>query len=210
LFYKPLFLDWRGRVYTKNLTLNYLGSEFMTSLIEFYHSQPLTSDGFKWLKGHGANCFGLDKISFDKRIEWTDFYNLDMKPSFIMDADSPLKFAAFCLAYRTYIKDPSSLIGLPVFLDATCSGLQHISAILRDEILGHQVNLTGTERRDLFSETIEPITKALSVHENPKFHTIKLSRSIIKKPIMTIPYSITTVGITHQLTELFPKMSGEY
>lgn len=212
-FYMPLFLDWRGRVYTKNLTLNYQGGDFMNSIIEFYHRKPITSKGFEWLKVHGANCYGIDKVTFDKRIEWVNTHHnniIAMESSFIMGADSPIKFAAFCLAYSTYIKDPSTPLGLPVFLDATCSGLQHISALLRDEILGQRVNLKGLDRRDLYSETLVPINKALSTHENHKFHTIKLSRSLIKKPIMTIPYSITTIGITHQLADSLQKIDGLY
>jgi DNA-directed RNA polymerase len=125
----------------------------MNSIIEYYHRKPLTPKGFEWLKVQGANCYGFDKVSFDKRIDWVNTHhnnNLAREYLFIMGADAPRKFAAFCLAYSTYIKDPYTPLGLPVFWDAT--GLQHISALLRDEILGQRVNLKGLDRRDLYTE----------------------------------------------------------
>jgi len=38
-------------------------------------------------------------------------------------------------------KNPDYLVKLPVFLDATCSGIQHFAALLQDFELGSKVNL---------------------------------------------------------------------
>lgn len=153
----PLFLDWRCRVYVSNLTLNYQSSDFSSSLVQFNNGSILTESGFFWLRVHGANCYGRDKVSFESRVKFiNDLHEriMSLDRELILKADSPIKFAAFCLAYRAYNINPNVLINLPVFLDATCSGLQHISALLGDAALGELVNLKGNNRRDLYSESI--------------------------------------------------------
>ena len=42
---------------------------------------------------------------------------------------------------RELDRDPNYIIKTPVFLDATCSGIQHLAALLRDLELGTIVNL---------------------------------------------------------------------
>lgn len=202
----PLYLDWRGRVYVGNISLNYQANDFTASLIEFFDGFVLNESGFYWLRVHGANCFGKDKLNFDNRVKFIDSVHdkiMALDRSLILSADSPIKFAAFCLAYSSYINNPSIKIHLPVFLDATCSGLQHIAALLGDSVLGELVNLKGNSRRDLYSETVPYIQEALSNHPNTTIHNVSITRDLIKKPIMTIPYSITPVGITNQLHDFF-------
>ncbi|KAJ1562584.1 hypothetical protein HK096_007436 [Nowakowskiella sp. JEL0078] len=151
----PLFLDWRCRIYVSNLSLNYQSSDFSSSLVQLFHGSALSKSGFFWLRVHGANCYGKDKLSFDNRVKFIDSVHdsiMSLDSSFILKADSPIKFAAFCLTYRAYINDPSTIIRPPVFLDATCSGLQHIAALLGDAALGELVNLKGDTRRDLYAE----------------------------------------------------------
>ncbi|KAJ1566194.1 hypothetical protein HK096_000013 [Nowakowskiella sp. JEL0078] len=91
------------------------------------------------LKVYGANCYGIDKISFDSRVLWID-ENIDLiinlNREFILKADEPIKF------------------------DATCSGLQHIAAILKDDDLASSVNIKGSQRRDLYSDALEKINHA--------------------------------------------------
>lgn len=41
------------------------------------------------------------------------------------------------------------MVRLPVYLDATCSGLQHISAIIKDLTLARNVNLVNSDNVQL-------------------------------------------------------------
>jgi DNA-directed RNA polymerase len=204
--YMPIFLDWRGRLYIQNLTLNYQANDFSASLLVFSDGSSLSTDGFYWLRVHGANCYGKDKLIFDNRVKWIDSVHdliIALDKDFILKADSPIKFAAFCLAYCSYINNSSTIIRLPVFLDATCSGLQHIACLLGDAALGELVNLKGNSRRDLYSETVPVIQEALACHVNPLIRDVLITRTLIKQPIMCIPYSISPIGVRDQLLEFF-------
>ena len=62
-----------------------------------------------------------------------------MDINFILRADSRFDFIAFCLAYKRY--KTGKKVHLPIFLDATCSGIQHFSTILKDIELAKSVNV---------------------------------------------------------------------
>lgn len=106
----------------------------------------------KYLKIFGANCFGLNKKSFLDRINWIDnnkeniinFRNGEL----ITQAENKLLFIAFCFEYLKYIealnnKDSYFISHLPIQLDATGNGFQHLSLLLADNYLARQVNLSA-------------------------------------------------------------------
>lgn len=52
---------------------------------------------------------------------------------------------------------------LPLAFDGTCSGLQHFSALLRDEVGGHAVNLVPSDKvQDIYSLVAEKVNKVLT------------------------------------------------
>jgi DNA-directed RNA polymerase len=80
-------------------------------------------------------------------------------------------------------------INTPIFLDATCSGIQHLAALIKDLELGSRVNLIPQsetdEVGDIYSYIVNPINKELNklAKENidfSHFDNIALTRSIIK------------------------------
>ena len=63
------------------------------------------------------------------------------------EADCPWTFLAFCeewhgVAHNNY----DHITHIAVQKDATCSGLQHFSAALKDEIGAEEVNLTSSDK----------------------------------------------------------------
>lgn len=54
---------------------------------------------------------------------------------------------------------------LIILLDATCNGLQHLSAIANDMTLAEKVNISSstndTTPNDVYSDMIEPIKKSI-------------------------------------------------
>jgi len=67
----------------------------------------------------------------------------------------PMQFLAFCFAYAQWKSDPGEPIHLPVQIDGTCNGLQHIAAIMGSESLAAAVNVVGAADRppgDIYSE----------------------------------------------------------
>lgn len=218
-FYLNVNSDWRSRLYTNSFFLTYQGGDLSRSLIEFSKGEKLTEDGLKYLYIFGANCYSniLSKKSFNQRVSWIK-NNLskiiELDKDFINKANKKIQFASFCIAIKNYESDKNFLVKLPVFLDATCSGIQHLAAMLQDIDLGKQVNLLAKndndEVDDLYQSVVGPINNEINKFgkENVS-HTllskVKLNRQIIKPSVMTNVYSVTVDGIYRQLTSKFKK-----
>ena len=216
-FYFKTFTDWRGRIYTQSHYLSYQGSDLSLSLIQFNEGQYVSKSGEFFFKVYGANLHDENKISraaYRDRIKWVDdnqdkILNMDME--FILRADSRFAFIAFCLAYKRFKNNKK--VYLPVWLDATCSGIQHFATMLKDVELAKSVNVISNTSsseglsenvRDIYSEMIEPTYKKIKefVGQNPSFFrlsNIKITRKLIKPTIMTRVYNVTIKGVCNQL-----------
>lgn len=147
----PYNMDWRGRVYAVPM-FNPQGNDMQKGLLTLAVGKPIGADGFKWLKVHGANCAGVDKVTFEERIKWVEdnHDNIMATAKAPMDSiewwgklDSPFCFLAFCFEYAGVMHHGLSYsCSLPIAFDGSCSGIQHFSAMLRDHVGGHAVNLT--------------------------------------------------------------------
>jgi DNA-directed RNA polymerase, mitochondrial len=122
------------------------------------------------------------------------------------------------LAIRELHKNPKSKIKLPIFLDATCSGIQHFAALLKDLELGSKVNLIPQEESDevgdIYNEITDPINRAINKYgeDNPEYFNlsmIKLTRKILKISIMTKVYNVTNYGIANQLKDNLTKIKKD-
>lgn len=217
-FYISTNADWRGRIYTQSFFISYQGGDLATSLLNFRNGEPLTSSGKDYLYIYGANCYnfnGLNKRSYQDRIKWVeDNYDqiIRMDLDFILKAESKFLFASFCLIMKEVDKNPNTPVYLPVFLDATCSGIQHLAALLQDFETGSRVNLipqTDSDKvGDIYSDLIEPINQAIQKYGKDNeiyklFRDIKLARKHIKSPIMTKVYNVSVKGIAQQLKSKF-------
>lgn len=173
----PYNMDWRGRVYAVPM-FNPQGNDMQKGLLTLAVGKPIGADGFKWLKVHGANCAGIDKVTFEERIKWVEdnHDNIMATAKAPMDSiewwgklDSPFCFLAFCFEYAGVMHHGLSYsCSLPIAFDGSCSGIQHFSAMLRDHIGGHAVNLTPSGKvQDIYrivSDRIEEELKVLLVN----------------------------------------------
>lgn len=180
--YFPWNLDYRGRIYPMCPALNPQGDDTQKALLLFAEPTPLSSDdALKWFYIAGAGFAGLDKIPFDERIQWV----LDNEDNILQSASSPLtytwwdevagdespmEFLAFCFEFerlRVYQSghDGSAVgfkSGLPISFDGTCSGLQHFSMLLADEIGGKNVNLIPDEKvHDIYQVVADKVNVVL-------------------------------------------------
>lgn len=64
--------------------------------------------------------------------------------------DDAFGFLAFCFEYNKHLENPEHLYALPCASDATCSGIQIYSGLLRDGEGAQEVNVTGQVRRDIY------------------------------------------------------------
>ena len=218
-FYLNTHADWRGRIYTHSFFISYQGGDLSSAVLQFYDGESLSESGLKYFYIHGANCYGRDGLGkkiFEDRVKWVIKNTnkiIELDPEFIASAESPYKFLAFSLALSELQKDPKAIIKLPVWLDATCSGIQHLSGLLADFTLGSNVNLVPSENiSDIYSSLLQPINHNINKFgkENIEFQNlsnIKLTRKIIKRPIMTKVYNVSILGIKDQLISEFKKIN---
>jgi len=237
----PYQLDFRGRIYAVP-HLNPQGSDPQKALLRFANGKPLGSEGWKWLAIHGSNLAGNDKVSFEERVEWI-LENEDEIVSIAnnpydnrgwcteingLSIDKPWQFLAFCFEWAGYVEHGESFISkLPVALDGSCSGLQHFSAMLRDERGGSAVNLVpnpvpqdvyqrvadrviemvtkdsqeGTEDTLLHSDQGTPYVKEGTKTLAQQWMKFGITRKTTKRSVMTLPYGSKEFGFREQLME---------
>lgn len=169
----PYNMDWRGRVYAVPM-FNPQGNDMQKGLLTLAVGKPIGAEGFKWLKVHGANCAGVDKVTFEERLKWVEdnHDNILEAAKSPMDSidwwgqlDSPFCFLAFCFEYAGVMHHGLSYsCSLPIAFDGSCSGIQHFSAMLRDHIGGHAVNLTPSGKvQDIYRIVSDKVEAELRV-----------------------------------------------
>lgn len=233
--YFPHNLDFRGRVYPLTL-LNPQGTDFCKSLLEFADGAPLGDSGVAWLAIQGANCYGLDKKPLEERIAWV-YENTELILRTAKDpltylewteTDSPWEFLAFCFEWADFMDQGTDYVShIPVAFDGSCSGIQHFSAMLKDEIGGTAVNLVPDDKvHDIYGIVAEHVKKAvmkdaqggtedeLKTAEDGTEYVSKgtkalanewlaygITRKVTKRPTMTLSYGAKKFGFTEQILE---------
>lgn len=211
VIYFPHNLDFRGRFYPIPLVLQPQGSDLVKSLLRFGVGKPLGDEGKSWWMIHGANTYGIDKVSFRERKEWIKEHSSEMikcatdpfSNSFWKDADKPWQFLAFCFEWSRYHEDPEGFVSyIPIALDGSCNGLQHFSALLRDPIGGAATNLIQSPLpADIYQTVADRVKQKLSsihpdIGEDKKrwayeWSLFPIDRKITKRPVMVLPYGGT-------------------
>lgn len=140
-----------------------------------------------------------------------------------LSADEPWQFLAWAKEYARYIESIEEgtsaefLTYLPVHQDGSCSGIQHYSAMLRDVTGAKAVNLMPSDSpQDIYNEVAKVVirknkaiadledgetykigkmelTTAVSRAMAESWDAIGITRSLTKKPVMTLPYGSTRI-----------------
>jgi len=216
-FYLPHSMDFRGRVYPVP-HFNQQRSDHIKSLLQFAEGQKLTQSGAYWLAVHVANTGDFDKISkkpFDTRVQWVAdnwemICQVALMPEFHFDiwskADKPFQFVAACREWYGYRTNPEGFRShIPVSLDGSNSGLQHFAASLRSPEEGKLVNLTPSEVPFDLYQTVADRVKLLAESDAPTDPIASLvlqngiTRSLVKRNVMTFAYSSEEYGFKQQL-----------
>lgn len=206
--YFVYFADFRGRLYAQTTGVSPQGSDMQKALLHFADGKALdTAEAIRWFCIHGANKWGFDKVSLDDRVAHIKAsHDIIMacaeNPTERRDwagADSPLQFLAWCMEYREWQTNPHTFVSrIPVGMDGSCNGLQNFSAMLRDEVGGKATNLVPAHLpNDIYQMVADVTTRRLRQADPDEqgFRNLWLkhgiSRSIVKRSVMTLPYGST-------------------
>ena len=207
-FYFVWQLDFRSRKYPVESFMSPQVADWGKALLLFNNGFPINDyEDAEWLAIHGANLFGNDKVSFRERVQWA----WDNEDNIVKTAENPLdytwwqeadktwQFLGWCFEWYGLLREGWGFYThLPCAADGSCNGLQHLSAILRDEVGGKATNLIPSDKpADIYSDVADKAVALIQKdaqegHElAQKCLTFGIDRSITKRPVMIVPYSGT-------------------
>jgi DNA-directed RNA polymerase len=241
--YFPYQLDYRGRAYSMVENLNPQGNDHARALLEFAEGKALDERGKFWLDVYLANTFGYDKAPLADRAAWAErngdlirelasMVDVDGTPlpdriiglspearSFWQQADrkTPWQFLAASIEW-VRSNDPGFVSHMPVALDASASGLQHLSALLRDEAGAYATNLTRAETpQDIYGRVasrlrsvVETAAAAGNAHALEWKKTGTVDRKAVKRGVKMTPYGVTDRGLKDQLREYIEESGAQF
>jgi DNA-dependent RNA polymerase len=213
-FWTDQSCDFRGRV--NPLPHFHFGrGDHIRALFKFARGEPITDRGIFWLKVATANCFNEGKAiaskSFEERAAWTE-QNLDRIRALACDphsglqwvlpwlsrASDPFQFLAHAIELDNALRaGPGFVTTLPIAFDASNSGAQHYSLLVRDPDGAQETNLLGGIN-DLYDaiqrRAIVDLDEALKVPGKARHAQAWLSREeiisrkLFKRLVMTFLY----------------------
>ena len=157
--------------------------------------------------------FGQDKLTFYERVKWVEKHDQDivrcaenpLDQRWWTEADEPWQFLATCRewaeAHRSGFESH-----LPIPMDGTCNGLQHLSLMGRDAVGARATNCADVEERsDLYEEVAAEVRRLVQTDlargsvEASNWMAEGIDRKVVKRAVMTTPYGVTDRGIRDQL-----------
>ncbi len=225
-FFFPYQLDFRGRIYPKATLLSPQGADYARALIKFKWGKPMgTNEAFDNFAIAGAGLFGeTDKEEIQIRKDWVvanaekiiSTANNPLEDTWWSKADKPYSFLAWCFEYRDFHNtgfDANFVTTLPIHSDCSNSGLQHYSAMIKDEIGGSATNLVPSNKpSDVYALVAEEVKKLLIADTDPLadlWLKYGIDRKICKKPVMCVPYSLTQYSLRQYVQDHVEKELNE-
>jgi DNA-directed RNA polymerase len=159
-FYHLYNLDFRGRIYPNTAFLHEQSSDNAKGILMLDEAVLLGKDGYYWLCVHTANVWGNDKVSLDDRVQWVQD-NFDKLMEYVedplsytdwMSADKPFSFLASCYELSmiaNWVSEENTIESfpscLPIYIDGSNNGVQHLVAMSQDDEVAPLVNLVPSE-----------------------------------------------------------------
>jgi len=215
-FYFAYNCDFRGRIYCTTAGLSPQGADTAKGLLCFAEDVVLGEQGIKWLAVQGANVYGEDKCSYEDRHKWIIKHEDAIRRTvddpisfreFWGAADKPYQFLAFCFEWANcgFGTRPDATSKIPVGLDGSCNGLQHFSAMLRDEVGAQATNLTDNRLpADIYQQVADVTSAKLQAMDDPRaaiWLRVGIDRKCAKRPVMTLPYGATQQSARQYIME---------
>jgi DNA-directed RNA polymerase len=218
-FFHVVQADFTGRIYYAASVFNPQGNDLARALHRFAEGKPIKNEEAKnWLGIAGANNWGMSRCSYQERIEWANTEGAalarqiasspEATVSLWSKAEEPFQFVSWCIEWSGMLDEGYGFISKhPVLLDGSNNGYQHFAAMTCDQELAGKVNLIKSDKiQDLYNEVKAELLLNLADSEDPlatdwlKYQEV-ITRKLVKKPIMMIPYSGTLYGISHAIED---------
>lgn len=207
--YLPLYMDFRGRIYPRTSWVSYQGGDLQKGLLQFTPSMYQDHASEQAVALHVTSLMGHDKVALPERLRM--YRALDVRKdgnSMIGSVEEPVQlWTALNLLAKGRPDD------IPLQIDGTCNGLQHLSAMFRDHEAAPWVNIApsslDTPPNDLYRETSGNAAAVVALRaasgEAWAMRIVSsgatINRSVCKRPVMVLPYGGTMVAIEEGVTE---------
>jgi DNA-directed RNA polymerase len=213
-FWTPYNIDFRGRL-NAIPHFNIGREDRVRSLFLFWNGQKVGNSA-SWIEIAVANAAG-QKGTWRERHDWV-FENRDLIRDVAVDPfntfgewkifSKPFQFVAACREFVEAQNDPDFVTHLPIFLDGTANGVQHLACLSRDEESGRLVNLMDLdERNDIYDVIAKNVIKRLEDAGDKRaewwLSGERLTRRMFKDPVMTFSYGVTDHGVWGQIREAY-------
>ena len=156
------------------------------------------ADYKSYLEREGLDSISVDKFTLNDRVRWTN-ENMEViiaaghERAFGEDAEKPVAFLACCVEWYQYDlarRDGRMYLShLPIPIDGSNNGWQHLGAISKDERTGELVGLVAKEiQRDFYVQTAKELLKI----DDPILNSMPMKhvrKGISKRGSMTRAYS---------------------
>ena len=126
-----------------------------------------SQDYQRHLKKEGLDNISVDKMTLEDRIQWTNEYMDDIidagrRSNLSSDAEKPVSFLAACIEWYDYheatLDNRIHLSHLPIPIDGSNNGWQHLGAISKDQHTGSLVGLIPVEiQKDFYVQTAKQL-----------------------------------------------------
>jgi len=147
------------------------------------------------LEVEGLDTISVDKMTLNDRANWTE-NNLDdiigKSDSLQMEAEKPVVFLACCIEWVRYLSDPTGYLShLPIQIDGSNNGWQHLGAMSKDTETGELVGLVPSKlQKDFYVATAKELIKTMPEWFKQKNMPMKhIRKGISKRGSMTRAYS---------------------
>ena len=209
MYFNEAFLNYQGSDYARGLMLFdkprrvtdkglvWLARHTATSYNQSYSITDIpvwcTADYVSYLKEQGLDSISVDKMTLRDRELWTH-WNMKMivDNHDLLNCEKPVSFLACCFEWRKYHDNPNHFYSaLPIPIDGSNNGWQHLAAISKDPEAARLVGLVPTEiQEDFYVKTakalIDIMPEWFEERDMPMKH---IRKGISKRGSMTRAYS---------------------
>ena len=158
------------------------------------------------LKSEGLDSISVDKFTMPDRERWT-YENMDLILSTaagnkLLDCEKPVSFLACAYEWERYHENPDLFYSaLPIPIDGSNNGWQHLAAISKDPHAGKLVGLVPVEiQEDFYVKTAKALIDRMpdwfEERDMPMKH---IRKGISKRGSMTRAYSAGVIKIAENM-----------